>query len=100
MAVTLIVDGADWPALIVADVGVAVREKSGTRTVTAKVVVWVSAELRLSTPFTVTVYVPDGVFEAVETVSAEPALGDAVVGLNEQFAFVGHPEALRFTVPL
>jgi len=48
----------------------------------------------------VTVYVPDGVFEAVETVSAEPALGDAVVGLNEQFAFVGHPEALRFTVPL
>jgi hypothetical protein len=94
-------DCADWPALMVADIGLAAIVKSGTRTVTAKVVEWVSAEFTLSTPFTVTEYVPAGVFDAVATVRVDVVLRVAVVGLTEQIAFVGHPEdTLRFTVPL
>jgi hypothetical protein len=97
----LTVDVPEAPCSRETDVGLAEIEKSAALTVTAKVVVWVSAELTVSTPFTVTVYVPAGVLDAVATVSVEVAPGEAVPGLNEQVAFAGHPEdTLRFTVPL
>ena len=53
IAVSLMVDVADWPGLIVAVVGLAATEKSRTETV--NVAVCVRAEFTLSVPCAVTI---------------------------------------------
>ena len=50
IAVELIVEVADWPTVIPAEVGLAAIEKSADRTVTLNVAVWVSEEFTLSAP--------------------------------------------------
>lgn len=85
------------PGVAVCELGVAEMLKSGVATTRVTVAECVSVP---SVLVMVSVYVPVGVIDAVETVSVELPEPETDMGLKLAVAPAGKPLTLRFTVPV